>query len=244
MLTVEIDGNDGTGKTFLINEIKKQLSSILDKNNIDIKFNDRGLLSKATLSNVWELNIENPNLNNLCKFDKDTIYYLIDDIPEKCQERILSRGDSIEEEYHTLDDLIKYRKRFLKLKEFYKYDINLIKKNGHDFWSETIKDIIINILSCYYKRIEKSLKDTKTLINAYKEKYGNIDLNKYIQVTKSNLQKILLPIDDILRFESSFGTYNNVKYNAKIICKEHTYYVIENEDTIKELYKNAKMLKS
>ena len=26
MLTVEIDGNDGTGKTFLINEIKRQLA--------------------------------------------------------------------------------------------------------------------------------------------------------------------------------------------------------------------------
>ena len=42
MLTVEIDGNDGTGKTFLINEIKRQLAFTGFKG--DVKFTPKDFI--------------------------------------------------------------------------------------------------------------------------------------------------------------------------------------------------------
>jgi len=47
--------------------------------------------------------------------DGNTLFVIVDAEPEVCQKRILERGDSIEEEYHNMDDLKKYRDRFLRL---------------------------------------------------------------------------------------------------------------------------------
>lgn len=158
MLIVEIDGNDGTGKTFLIDTIKRQLK--LHGFDGDIKFNDRGILSKATLDNIWNTNINcNINFGDLCKFDDNTLYYLIDDFPEKCQEHILERGDSIEEEYHTMDDLIKYRSRFIALYDYYKNKITIIRKMGKEFNSNIINDIVNNILVNYSKLKDRENKN-------------------------------------------------------------------------------------
>lgn len=43
---------------------------------------------------------------------KKTCYILLDTYPEQCQERIIERGDSIDEPYHNMADLIKFQKRF------------------------------------------------------------------------------------------------------------------------------------
>ena len=115
MKRIVFEGNDGTGKTFRIDKMKSFFP------NIEIK--DRGALSKMTLEedlfNKDNKYNESDDLlefyMNLNGFDKDALYIICDCSEEKSQERILSRGDSIDEEYHTLEDLKKFRKRFITL---------------------------------------------------------------------------------------------------------------------------------
>ncbi len=96
-MIVEIDGNDGVGKTFII----EKLSSLFKKED-NIVFRDRGSLTKATDNNSF--------------FREDGVCYILLDCDENIsQERIKERGDSIEEKYHTLVDLKFYRERFLAL---------------------------------------------------------------------------------------------------------------------------------
>lgn len=94
-MIVEIDGNDGVGKTTCINILKQHFGD-------DIEFKDRGALTLATDSD--EFNKE-----------KGVCYILLDCSVEECQNRILKRGDSITEKYHTIEDLTYYRERFLKI---------------------------------------------------------------------------------------------------------------------------------
>lgn len=101
-MIIEIDGNDGVGKTTYI----KRLQEIFPN---DI-FLDRGLLSKLTLSTEW--NKEKPNINSMCNFNPNICYILLDTYPEQCQQRILSRGDRIDVPYHNMEDLLKFQKRF------------------------------------------------------------------------------------------------------------------------------------
>lgn len=98
MKIVEIDGNDGVGKTFIINELSKKF------NKGDVIFRDRGQLTKATDSDIF--------------IKEDNVIYILLDCDENIsQNRIKERGDSIEEKYHTMEDLKYYRKKFLLLAE-------------------------------------------------------------------------------------------------------------------------------
>lgn len=102
-MIIEIDGNDGVGKTTYI----KRLQEIFPN---DI-FLDRGLLSKATLHNDWDK--MNPNYDKMIEeLNNNICYILLDTYPEQCQERILKRGDRIDVPYHNMDDLLKFQKRF------------------------------------------------------------------------------------------------------------------------------------
>lgn len=113
---IVIDGNDGTGKTYRLNELKKIFPNI--------EYQDRGIFSEYTL--IDELfNANSKNYIDIFYLFKDfydtiknnsTILYVICDCSiETSQKRILERGDSLEEEYHTKEDLQKYKNRFLKL---------------------------------------------------------------------------------------------------------------------------------
>ena len=104
-----IDGNDGTGKTTRLVQLKKMFPNI--------KYEDRGIFSKMTL--VDELFNRTGNYDEIQKKfhedvqkDSSTLYIICRASSEVCQKRILERGDSIEEEFHTLDDLNKYNSRF------------------------------------------------------------------------------------------------------------------------------------
>lgn len=106
---IVIDGNDGTGKTTRLVQLKKMFPNI--------KYEDRGIFSKMTL--IDELFNRNKNYVTLSqkfyesiKQDSSTLYIIYRASSEICQKRILERGDSIEEEFHTLDDLNKYNQRF------------------------------------------------------------------------------------------------------------------------------------
>ena len=104
-----IDGNDGTGKTTRLVQLKRMFPNI--------KYEDRGIFSKMTL--VDELFNRTGNYDEIQKKfhedvqkDSSTLYIICRASSEVCQKRILERGDSIKEEFHTLDDLNKYNNRF------------------------------------------------------------------------------------------------------------------------------------
>ena len=112
---IVIDGNDGTGKTFRVNLLRKMFP------NIEIE--DRGIFSNKTLDDslfdynkVSSIN-HRKNFVNSIEEQKDTLFIICDASVETCQKRISERGDSLEEEYHNKKDLIKYRGRFMTLAE-------------------------------------------------------------------------------------------------------------------------------
>ena len=112
---IVIDGNDGTGKTFRVNLLRKMFP------NIEIE--DRGIFSDKTLDDcLFDYNKASSinhrkNFVNSIEEQKDTLFIICDASVETCQKRISKRGDSLEEEYHNKKDLIKYRKRFMLLAE-------------------------------------------------------------------------------------------------------------------------------
>ena len=73
------------------------------------------------------------------------------DTPEKCQERIKERGDSIEEEFHTLEDLYYYDSLFWELADYAslkQYNVHFVSRvNREDESIEEIEQIIKNFLS-------------------------------------------------------------------------------------------------
>lgn len=107
---IEIDGNDGVGKTYLIERLSDD--SFFKENAI---FMDRGQLTKATDSGIF-------------KREENHIYIILDAPIETCQERILKRGDSLDEKYHTREDLEYYRQRFLDLAK--EHNIPVVSVNG------------------------------------------------------------------------------------------------------------------
>ena len=127
-----VDGNDGTGKSYRCELMRKMFPGI--------SVCDRGLFSRYTLDdyafnefsryNIFK-EIDRPDLvkamSKSLKFNifretiqnnKNTLYIILVADPEVCQERIKARGDSIEEKYHTLEDLKFYEDRFRTLIKF------------------------------------------------------------------------------------------------------------------------------
>lgn len=109
-----VDGNDGTGKSTRVEQLKKMFP------NITVL--DRGDFSKETLNKdifddleSLESKIARLNFRKKIKNNESTLYIILDADPEVCQKRIIERGDSIDEPYHNMDDLIKYSQRFLIL---------------------------------------------------------------------------------------------------------------------------------
>lgn len=120
-----VDGNDGTGKSYRCELMRKMFPGI--------SVCDRGLFSRYTLDDYAFNEFSRYNINSQeamsksLKFnifretiqnDNDTLYIILVADPEVCQERIKARGDSIEEKYHTLEDLKFYEDRFRTLIKF------------------------------------------------------------------------------------------------------------------------------
>ena len=100
---IEVDGNDGTGKSYRIEKMKELFPGLV--------YYDRGIFSKATLNeklfqnkNSHEWYKEKEDFYNLVKSHSDTLYIILDASPATCQRRIKERGDSLEEKYHTKED--------------------------------------------------------------------------------------------------------------------------------------------
>jgi thymidylate kinase len=123
MMKFEIDGNDGTGKSFRAAMLKRIFP------NIPIQ--DRGLFSEATLDErIFEHDADAiAQFRNSILKNNDVIYIVCVCSIRKSQERILARGGSLEEEFHTEADLKKYNERFDILLELVKDLPNVIRLN-------------------------------------------------------------------------------------------------------------------
>lgn len=123
MMKFEIDGNDGTGKSFRAAMLKRIFP------NIPIQ--DRGLFSEATLDErIFEHDADAiAQFRNSILKNNDVVYIICVCSIRKSQERILSRGGSLEEEFHTEADLKKYNERFDFLLDLVKDLPNVIRLN-------------------------------------------------------------------------------------------------------------------
>ncbi len=112
---IEVDGNDGAGKSFRIELIKKMFPGV--------EVADRGIFSKYTLDEYYPPLYPRSEEDQKCAEafrnevmkNSDTLYILMDTPIEKCQERIVSRGDSLDTQFHSEDALAKYEWRFHRL---------------------------------------------------------------------------------------------------------------------------------
>lgn len=121
---IVIDGNDGTGKSFRIEQMKPLFPGV--------EFQDRGIFSEATLNDdifddsknkSWEscfVMTPRQKFRHEIMHNSDTLYIILKAKTETCRNRIKERGDSLEEEFHTINDLMKYGQRFDYLVELVK----------------------------------------------------------------------------------------------------------------------------
>lgn len=78
-------------------------------------------------------------------------------------------------------------------------------------------------------------------LQAYKKYYGDLEeLHPSIVVTKSNLHKEPIRVEDIVRYYVCEGTYEGNKYHTCIYCKNHTYYVVESVDDVAKMIKEIR----
>ena len=113
---IVIDGNDGTGKSTRVTELRKLFPGI--------RIEDRGIFSKATLNddlfndskkNTFFTASPREKFYNSIKSDNETLYVILDAYIETCQDRIKARGDRLDCEFHNKEDLAKYKERFESL---------------------------------------------------------------------------------------------------------------------------------
>lgn len=144
-IIVEIDGNDGVGKTYLKtllsdNTDLKDFSAI---HNIKIRLQDRGEMTRATDSGVFNR-------------EEGHMYLLLDCSPAICQQNILHRGDSITEKYHTLEDLLYYHDRFLAIAK--KNDIPVFQREEYSI-EELISAVVDTIKEYVYNAEKKEVRE-------------------------------------------------------------------------------------
>ncbi|WQJ53533.1 MAG: ATP phosphoribosyltransferase [Wendovervirus sonii] len=144
-INVYVEGNDGTGKTWLISQLQKRF------NTPKMIFHDRCKLSELTLDD----NIVSANYNEFINskgLDKDGIYIILDDTILNCQKRILSRGDSLDEKFHTYEDLMIFRERYRILSDMLRdadYKILYIDRSIHSSKSdvEFVSHVALSIMN-------------------------------------------------------------------------------------------------
>lgn len=95
-MNIVIDGNDGTGKTTIVNRLRE----------IGYNIQDRGLPTKMT-----------DNMELISLLQDDDIFLIFDNSVETSRKRLEKAGRNLDEKYHTVEDLTYYRDMFLKIYE-------------------------------------------------------------------------------------------------------------------------------
>ena len=89
---IVVEGNDGTGKTTLVGQLAR----------LGFDVQDRGVPTKMTDDDALK--------------PRDDVLYVVLDVPvEVSQQRLARAGKSLDEQYHTVEDLTHYRARYLAL---------------------------------------------------------------------------------------------------------------------------------
>jgi thymidylate kinase len=107
MKFIEIDGNDGLGKTTLV----ERVNSALEHLGLGAKVWDRGDMTRATDQ------VEGDVLPDSVKPANAVHYFLLDGSVELSQQRLAKAGKDLTEKYHTEEDLSHYRRMFLLVAE-------------------------------------------------------------------------------------------------------------------------------
>ena len=89
--TIEIDGNDGVGKTTVCERLRTKYTKVTVR--------DRGKMTEAT---------EDPSVEP----DPDVVYVLLDAPVDVSRKRLKEAGKDLDEQYHTEADLREYKARF------------------------------------------------------------------------------------------------------------------------------------
>lgn len=93
-MKIVVDGNDGTGKS--------TLAELLKRKGYEVQ--DRGVPTKMT---------DDPATMP----EHDEIYLILDVSIDLCRDRLERAGRNLDEQYHTIEDLGHYRKKFLEVAE-------------------------------------------------------------------------------------------------------------------------------
>jgi thymidylate kinase len=102
-MILEIDGNDGVGKTTLVKRLR-----ILYPHRV---IRDRGDMTRAT---------DDPSVDP----SPDTVYILLDAPVMVSRRRLIKADQDLSEPYHTTPDLLYYRIRFLEVAD--RFDAHVI----------------------------------------------------------------------------------------------------------------------
>jgi hypothetical protein len=132
-MKVFIDGNDGTGKTTLVNSLK----------DLGIPAFDRGWVSKKTLD---------PSIEPY----EDSITIILDAPVEISRKQLANRGANLEEEYHTVESLTEFRPKYLTIAE--QYSLQVIQHGKKEDTLLSALNIIWDSLSEYKRGESKILK--------------------------------------------------------------------------------------
>lgn len=119
-MIIVVDGNDGTGKSTLVERLRKDGYCV----------QDRGIPTKLT---------DDPSV----KPNSDEFYIILDAPVEVCRERLKTAGRDLNEKYHTIKDLTYYRKRFRNVVEQLGDYATLIDadKNIEEVYYDSVKSI-------------------------------------------------------------------------------------------------------
>ncbi len=90
--SIEVDGNDGTGKSTLVRLMAEY----------GVESRDRGVMTRAS---------DDTSIGP----EEGTLYIVLDVPVETCRERLAAAGKDLDEQYHRVEDLTHYRQVFLDL---------------------------------------------------------------------------------------------------------------------------------
>ncbi len=101
--TIVVDGNDGTGKSTLVNRLRK----------LGYFVNDRGI--PTTMTDDDNLNVQGN--------ERDVLYVILDGTVEESRKRLEEAGKDLTEKYHTVTDLTYYRQKYLEVYGRIRYNV-------------------------------------------------------------------------------------------------------------------------